>query len=225
MSDVVAAALPRPRVTLLDYGVGNLRSVERALLAAGADVARSVDLDDDAAALVLPGVGAFGAARARLGGRLPQLQAWARADRPLLGICLGMQLLFDASHEHGHHEGLGILPGVVEALPRTVVVPHMGWSRTSTGEVVYFCHSFGVRPGPHTTAVVEHGGPWTASAQRGRVGGFQFHPEKSGPAGIALLRGWLAGLAATSPTTSPTTKPTTDLSTTPTTKTTNAEAT
>ncbi len=114
-----------------------------------------------------------------------------------------MHLLFEPSHEHGAHERLGIIDGVVEALPKTVVVPHMGWSLTSTGDVVYFCHSFGVRPGPCTTSVVDHGGPWTAAVQRGRVGGFQFHPEKSGAAGIALLAGWLAQHAR--PTTATTT--------------------
>ena len=196
-----------PSVILLDYGVGNLRSVERALVAAGATVERRADVDvPDGAGLVLPGVGAFQAAKERLGGRFAELRTYAHADRPLLGICLGMQLLFDESHEHGRHEGLGLIPGVVEALPKDVVVPHMGWSRISTGEVVYFCHSFGAKPGPFTTSTVEHGAPWTAAVRRGRVRGYQFHPEKSGPTGIALLRGWLAGLSPT--TTSPTTSPT-----------------
>jgi glutamine amidotransferase len=185
----------RPRVTLLDYGVGNLRSVRRALEAAGADVDTSADVGGDA--IVLPGVGAFGAALERLGpGRFDELRAWSRAGRPLLGICLGMQLLFDESHEHGVHRGLGVIAGVVEPLPPTVVVPHMGWS-TLTGlhnPTVYFCHSFGVRPGPATTATTEHGGTWTAAVLHGRTAGFQFHPEKSGPAGIALLRGWIATL-------------------------------
>ena len=185
-----------PHVILLDYGVGNLRSVERALTAAGAVVERRSDVDvPEGAGLVLPGVGAFQAARARLGARFDDVRAYARADRPLLGICLGMQLLFNESHEHGTHEGLGIVPGVVEAIPRDVVVPHMGWSRTSTGEVVYFCHSFGARPGPYTTSVVHHGSPWTAAVKRGRVRGYQFHPEKSGAAGRALLAAWLDELA------------------------------
>lgn len=191
-------SIDAPRVVLLDYGVGNLRSVERALTAAGAVVERKTDIDvPDGAGLVLPGVGAFQAAKERLGSRFEALRAWAHADRPLLGICLGMQLLFDESHEHGSHEGLGLIPGTVEALPREVVVPHMGWSRTSTGEVVYFCHSFGARPGPYTTSTVEHGALWTAAVRRGRVRGYQFHPEKSGPTGIALLKGWLDELAPT----------------------------
>jgi glutamine amidotransferase len=179
---------------LLDYGVGNLRSVEKALQAAGAVVVRSADLDDSVDAVVLPGVGAFFAAKEKLGARFAELQSYARADKPLLGICLGMQLLFDESHEHGHHQGLGVLPGVVEALPADRVVPHMGWSRLSSGEVVYFCHSFGVRQGPATTATVDYGGAWTASAGRGRVVGFQFHPEKSGAAGLGLLRRFVRGL-------------------------------
>jgi glutamine amidotransferase len=189
---------------LLDYGVGNLRSVERALQAAGAVVTRSADIDvvdDDVsggsgggggvAGLVLPGVGAFQAAKERLGSRFEALRAYAHAGRPLLGICLGMQLLFDESHEHGSHAGLGLIPGVVQALPKTVVVPHMGWSRTSTGEVVYFCHSFAAPKVPETTSTAEHGVVFSAAVQRGNVRGYQFHPEKSGPAGIALLKNWL----------------------------------
>jgi glutamine amidotransferase len=185
-------AEPRP-VLLLDYGVGNLASVQRALEHAGARVTVSPDLDDQTP-ILLPGVGAFGAAIKRLGSRFAELQAAGHAGRPLLGICLGMQLLFDESHEHGVHRGLGLLPGVVESLPGDVVVPHMGWAATSAGDVVYFCHSFGVRPGPWTTATVDHGGPWTASARREHVAGFQFHPEKSGTTGLSLLRGWVAGL-------------------------------
>ena len=176
-------------VVLLDYGVGNLRSVERALAHVGARVRRSAEVDVGVhEALVLPGVGAFAAARERLGARWGELGAYARAGRPLLGICLGMQLLFEESHEHGVHEGLGVLPGVVEALPSDVVVPHMGWARCSDGEVVYFCHSYGVRAGPATVSTVHHGGAWTAMAQRGALTAFQFHPEKSGEAGLRLLR-------------------------------------
>jgi glutamine amidotransferase len=193
------SAATAPHVVLLDYGVGNLRSVERALTAAGAVVERKTDIDvPEGAGLVLPGVGAFQAAKERLGSRFEDLRRYAHADRPLLGICLGMQLLFDESHEHGSHQGLGLIPGTVEALPREVVVPHMGWSRISTGEVVYFCHSFGARPGPSTTSTVEHGALWTAAVRQGRVRGYQFHPEKSGPTGIALLKSWLDELSSSS---------------------------
>ncbi|MBM4283026.1 MAG: imidazole glycerol phosphate synthase subunit HisH [Deltaproteobacteria bacterium] len=185
-------AEPRP-VLLLDYGVGNLASVQRALEHAGARVTVSADVDDRSP-ILLPGVGAFGAAVDKLGARFGELQQVARAGRPLLGICLGMQLLFDQSHEHGVHRGLGLVPGTVEALPKDVVVPHMGWAATSGGDVVYFCHSFGVRPGPHTTSTVEHGGRWTAAVRKDSVAGFQFHPEKSGATGLSLLRGWVAGL-------------------------------
>lgn len=179
----------RARVTLLDYGVGNLRSVRRALEAAGAEVDQSADVGGEA--ILLPGVGAFGAALERLGpGRVDELRAWSREGRPLLGICLGMQLLFEESHEHGVHRGLGLIPGVVEPLPTTVVVPHMGWATLSgLGDpTVYFCHSFAARPVPQTSATVEHGVTITAAVEQGRTWGFQFHPEKSGPAGIALLR-------------------------------------
>ena len=199
-------------VTLLDYGVGNLRSVERALEAAGARVIRSEDVDVAAGgALVLPGVGAFRAAKERLGARFMELRQYIDEGRPLLGICLGMQLLFERSFEHGEHEGLGAFAGTVEALPAHVVVPHMGWSQISTGEVVYFCHSFGVRAlkqdrGPADgigtavkIATVDHGGAWTASVQRENVQAFQFHPEKSGPTGLLLLRRWLDRAFAETP--------------------------
>jgi glutamine amidotransferase len=183
---------PRP-VLLLDYGVGNLASVQRALEHAGARVTVSADLDGHSP-ILLPGVGAFGAAVDKLGARFDELVLAGRSGRPILGICLGMQLLFDESHEHGRHTGLGLIPGVVEPLPRDVVVPHMGWAETSSGDVVYFCHSFGVRPGPCTTSTVDHGGKWTASVRKDNVAGFQFHPEKSGATGLSLLRGWVAGL-------------------------------
>jgi glutamine amidotransferase len=183
---------PRP-VLLLDYGVGNLASVQRALEHAGARVIVSADLDAHTP-ILLPGVGAFAAAREKLGGRFAELMLAGRTGRPLLGICLGMQLLFDESHEHGLHAGLGLIAGTVEALPKDVVVPHMGWAETSTGDVVYFCHSFGVRPGPFTTSTVDHGGRWSASVRKDNVAGFQFHPEKSGATGLSLLRGWVAGL-------------------------------
>jgi glutamine amidotransferase len=189
-------AEPRP-VLLLDYGVGNLASVQRALEKSGARVTVSADIDGQSP-ILLPGVGAFGAACAKLGGRVAELQQAARSGRPLLGICLGMQLLFDESHEYGVHRGLGLIPGVVEPLPHDVVVPHMGWAETSTGDVVYFCHSYGVRPGPWTTSTVMHGGLWTASVKRDNVSGFQFHPEKSGAAGLSLLAGWVAGLPSES---------------------------
>lgn len=191
-----------PTVRLLDYGAGNLRSVRRALERAGAVVEVSAQVPPllaspgHAEKLVVPGVGAFAEARRRLAPVWDDLVAWVRADRPTLGVCLGMQLLFDKSHEHGLHEGLGIVPGEImplESAAPDVTVPHMGWQRLE-GEgnpAVYFAHSYGAAPGPFTTATVTHGAPWTAVVRKGNITGFQFHPEKSGDDGIALLRAWV----------------------------------
>jgi len=180
------------RVTLLDYGMGNLRSVTRALEAAGADVSRQHDVGD--APLVLPGVGAFGRAAANLHGkRWDDLREHAARGRPLLGICLGMQLCFESSDEHGHHAGLGFFAGQVRHLGTGVIVPNMGWHRLAgLGDPwAYFAHSFGVRQSADRVATIDHGGQIVAAARRGSVTGFQFHPEKSGAAGIALIKEWL----------------------------------
>ena len=181
----------KPRIALLDYGAGNLRSVQRALERAGAIVDVTTEPGGDA--LVIPGVGAFADAKARLAPVWDALSSWVLAGKPTLGICLGFQLLFEASHEHGTHAGLGAFRGVVERLPDTVTVPHMGWQRIAgLGDpAVYFAHSYGVRAGPFATATVEHGRTWTAAVQRDRVWGFQFHPEKSSDDGIELLRRFL----------------------------------
>lgn len=183
-------------VVVLDYGAGNLRSVARALEAAGATVAVSPDVRG--ARLVVPGVGAFAEARRRLEPQWAALQAYAASGQPLLGICLGFQLLFQRSYEHGTHEGLGVFAGEVVPLPQTTTVPHMGWNRLSGlgGPDVYFAHSYAVAATPDALATVEHGGWWTAAVKRGAVTGYQFHPEKSGDAGIALLRAWLGEAGA-----------------------------
>jgi glutamine amidotransferase len=202
-----------PDVRLLDYGAGNLRSVRRALEAAGARVDVGAGVGGDA--LVIPGVGAFAEARRRLAPVWDDLAAWAREDRPLLGICLGFQLLFEESEEHGRHGGLGVLPGRVEALPATVTVPHMGWQRLDVAPgapaafapapCVYFCHSYGVRSAqdpardaPWVVARVEHGHAYVAAVQRGHTWGVQFHPEKSGEDGLRVLRAWVDAVAARS---------------------------
>lgn len=180
-------------VTLLDYGMGNLRSVTRALEAAGAKVGRSERPGDGP--VVLPGVGAFPEAsrRLRASGAWDEILECARRQRPLLGICLGMQLLFEESEEHALTPGLALFGGRVEAIGRAVTVPNMGWHRLhGLGEpFVYFAHSFGVRETTETVATIEHGGAWTAAIHRGCVTGYQFHPEKSGADGISLLRGWV----------------------------------
>ena len=190
-------------VILLDYGMGNLRSVQRALEAAGASVRRAERLVGaaDGGRVVLPGVGAFAQAVARLraSGAWDDVSAHLDAERPLLGICLGMQLLFDNSEEHGRTPGFGAFPGDVVHLSAqgAPTVPNMGWHRLDDGSWAYFAHSFGVpvrgiAPAwVHST--IHHGsGGWVASARSGSLHAYQFHPEKSSAAGIARLKEWLA---------------------------------
>jgi glutamine amidotransferase len=195
------------RVVVLDYGSGNLRSAQRALERVGAEVAVSADPAVVAAAdgLVVPGVGAFAACVAGLravnGDRL--VREWVASERPLLGICVGMQVLFDRGVEHGvESEGLGVLPGRVERLTAPVL-PHMGWntvaaavgSRLFAGlgpeARFYFVHSYAAHKADGLVGYAEHGEPFVASVERGAVSATQFHPEKSGDAGAALLANWL----------------------------------
>ncbi len=198
------------RVVVLDHGSGNLRSAERALARAGARVEVTCDLDAarEADGLVVPGVGAYAACMAALrsvGGDRVVHERLA-ADRPVLGICVGMQVLFARGTEHGvTTEGLGVLPGEVTRL-QADVVPHMGWNTVDVpagsalfagveGERFYFVHSYAARevPGALTTTS-EHGERFAAAVERGVLCATQFHPEKSGDAGAALLRNWLATL-------------------------------
>ena len=200
------------RVALIDYGAGNLRSVANALRAAGAGhVERTADPDFVARAdrIVLPGVGAFGACAAALrgvDGMVDALEQRVRRDGvPFLGICVGMQLLADIGEEHGHHQGLGWVPGRVAALDPTdpmARVPHMGWNAISAprahpliapGEG-YFLHGyhFVAADEADVIAASDHGGPIVAAVGRGNVAGVQFHPEKSQRYGIALLERFLA---------------------------------
>lgn len=203
------------RLGLIDYGMGNLHSVQRAFERLGADV---VPVAGGAAmagcdALVLPGVGAFDPAmeRLRAAGLDQALQRATAAGMPLLGICLGLQLLFEASDE-GQAGGLGLLKGRVRALPRLSghPIPHMGWAPLLPAEPspllpaglppvwVYFVHSYAADPlNPHcTTARVDWAGtPVSAALWQGGIAACQFHPEKSGLAGEAMLRRWLAWVA------------------------------
>ena len=194
------------RIAIVDYGVGNLRSVERALVHAGAEVAITSDGDEleRAAGLVLPGVGAFGAARLRLaeGGLGRRVVELARAGKPLLGVCLGYQLLFEESTEGGRHEGLGLLPGRVTEVQGAAHVPVIGWCHVKQtedsrlwdgvedGSYFYFVHSFTPERGEYAIASSDHS-PAAASA-RGNVLGTQFHPEKSGPDGLRVYANFLA---------------------------------
>ena len=199
------------KVVVLDYGSGNLRSAERALARVGADVTVTADLDAAARAdgLVVPGVGAYAACMAgveRLGAG-PVIVERVAAERPVLGICVGMQILFDRGDEHGIvTKGLGVLPGEVRRL-RAQRVPHMGWNTVTppVGSVLfagidaaarfYFVHSYAA---PETTGRVtwsEHGEPFVAAVEHGALAATQFHPEKSGDAGAALLANWVGSLS------------------------------
>jgi glutamine amidotransferase len=206
------------RVVVLDYGSGNLRSAERALARVGADVTVTADLNAAAECdgLVVPGVGAFAACMAGLRGIGGEKAIAARvaAGRPLLGICVGMQILFAEGVEFGvHTQGCGVFPGTVERLDAPVL-PHMGWNTIAPppgtvlfaglaeGTRCYFVHSFALRmrdaapllaAGAHVT-VTEHGEPFVAAVERGVVSATQFHPEKSGDTGAAVLSNWLATL-------------------------------
>jgi glutamine amidotransferase len=216
----------RPRVAVLDYGSGNLRSAQRALARAGADAEVTADqaAAHDADGLVVPGVGAFAACMAGLRGvGGDQIIAKRLSDsRPVLGICVGMQVLFEAGDEHGQRTaGVGCWPGVVERLAAPVL-PHMGWNsvRPPAGSVLlaglgsepmfYFVHSYAARrepPGPGATAGTAggprgplvtwatHGEPFLAAIEDGPLAATQFHPEKSGEAGAQLLANWLETLA------------------------------
>ena len=198
------------RVVVLDHGSGNLRSVERALQRAGADVEVTADLDAARAAsgVVVPGVGAFAACMAALreAGGADLVRERLSAQRPVLGICVGMQVLFERGTEHGvTTEGIGVLPGEVTRL-QADVVPHTGWNTVTVpagsalfaglaGEHFYFVHSYAAHdvPGALTT-VTEHGEAFAAAVELGALSATQFHPEKSGDAGAALLVNWLRSL-------------------------------
>jgi glutamine amidotransferase len=204
-----------PLLALVDYGMGNRRSVEKALEHVGARVIRTADHDTlrSADGLVLPGVGAFPAAMRRIDAQHlgEVVRERVRAGTPLLGICLGMQLLFERSDEIELTEGLGLLPGAVTRLDsRGARLPHIGWSEvhferecalTGTGGAVdrpfYHVHSFAVRPSDpkDLVATAEYGERFATIVARDSVFGVQFHPEKSSADGLALLRNFAAFVA------------------------------
>jgi glutamine amidotransferase len=204
------------RIAICDYGVGNIRSVERAVIAAGAVAQLSRDPAVIAAAdgLILPGVGAFGAAVDALhsAGLARSVVDYASSGRPLLGVCLGFQLLFEWSDESGGRRGLGLLPGsVIRMVPGDGrKVPHMGWNQLRMhrqhaiteglreGAYVYFVHSYAARAeGTTVIATCDYGGDIPAVCASGNVVGTQFHPEKSGDDGLRIYANFVSACSTT----------------------------
>ncbi len=196
-------------IAIIDYGVGNLFSLRSSLESIGEKAVVSSDKSVIAGAdhVILPGVGAFGDAVWKLKDKdlFGFVKEQAATGKPLLGICLGMQMLFDKSYEYGEHEGLGLVPGVVRpidnVIPQGLDIPHMGWNALnfvgvcplfkdlSEGDYVYFVHSYAAfECDKSLTAIVEYGAPLTAAVQNANVYGTQFHPEKSGTVGLKILK-------------------------------------
>ena len=198
----------RPLVAVLDYGIGNLRSAQKALERVGADARLTADrgLVADADAVVLPGVGAFGACMEALRDcQLDDVAITAANDaRPFLGVCVGMQMLFEGSDESPGAVGLGVLPGRLRLLPGTVKRPQMQWNLVDVRRPsrlfgpledpvwMYFVHSYAAdAEGESVIATCDYGGPVAAAIERDGLWATQFHPEKSGTVGLELLRGFV----------------------------------
>jgi imidazole glycerol phosphate synthase glutamine amidotransferase subunit len=204
----------RPRIAVVDYGAGNLVSIEQGLTASGAEVVVAGDPEaiDGADAIVVPGVGAAAPAmdRLRVAALVDPILAWIAADKPFLGVCLGLQLLFEASDEDGA-QTFGVLPGRTRRLESAPTLPHIGWNQVvrtrphpafdgiADGADFYFVHSYVGDPAPTafdtTLARTEHGRPFVSAVARGRLLGVQFHPERSGDDGLRLIAN-VVGIAA-----------------------------
>ncbi|OFZ53998.1 MAG: imidazole glycerol phosphate synthase, glutamine amidotransferase subunit [Bdellovibrionales bacterium RIFOXYC1_FULL_54_43] len=207
------------RIIIVDYQLGNLFSINNAMqkIGAPAEISSSPEAIASSDALIIPGVGAFGDAMNNMKrlGILEPIQKSVQSGRPLLGICLGLQLLLSESEEFGIHPGLGIIPGRVRRFPNKIArqkvkVPHVGWNRIRVkdsgtakrgfklsdqydGQFMYFVHSFytdACDPADVVTETDYAGMPFCSSAARGNVFGCQFHPEKSGPVGLRMLKEW-----------------------------------
>ena len=200
-------------IAIVDYGIGNLGSVTKGFRRAGAEVELTGDpaLLRRADALVLPGDGAFGATMDEIEARglVPLLREAVAEGKPLLGICIGMQLLFEESEEHGRHRGLGVLPGGVRRFDDALTVPHMGWNTlrarrahplldgVADGAHVYFVHSYYCdAPDEVVVATSDYGGDFAAIVGRDNVLGLQFHPEKSQAVGLRLVANFVAAVAS-----------------------------
>jgi glutamine amidotransferase len=203
-------------IAIVDYGIGNLGSVTKGFRHAGAETLLTGDPEQlrAAEALVLPGDGAFGATMDEMRKRdlVPVLREAAAKGTPLLGICIGMQVLFEESEEHGRHQGLGLLPGRVRRFDGALPVPHMGWNRLKRrrphplldgfedGSHVYFVHSyFCDAPDEVVIATSDYGRDFAAIAGRDNVLGVQFHPEKSQAVGLAMVKRFVRYVAAQRP--------------------------
>jgi glutamine amidotransferase len=195
----------RPRIALIDYGAGNLTSVRKALAAVGADFFTPRTPEEIAAAsgVIIPGVGHFDATRAITEPWRAAILAAVARQAPLLGICLGLQYLFDGSDEAPDLTGLGLFAGRCTRLPPRVKVPHVGWNALSTrrrsvllqgipdGTQVYFTHSYAAPITRDAAATTEHGARFASVVEKGLVSGVQFHPEKSSGAGLRVLRSFV----------------------------------
>jgi glutamine amidotransferase len=196
-------------IVICDYGVGNLFSLSSSLKAIGFEVTVSGEKSalENADKIILPGVGAFGDAinKLREKGLDKVIIERAKAGVPILGICLGMQLLFDKSYEYGEHSGLGLIKGeirpIAEVIPKGLKIPHIGWNALNfttpkhqlfkyltEGDFVYFVHSYYGANCDSVIATAEYGAPLTAAVANGNVTGCQFHPEKSGEIGLKILK-------------------------------------
>ena len=191
-------------IVVMDYGVGNVKSVTNAVKYIGCDVKVSCQIEDlnNADGIILPGVGACGYAMEALGDLADTIREIAATGKPLLGVCVGYQLLFDESHEHGVHEGLGLISGKVIPIPPGRTIPHMGWNLVEfeknmplfdgLGDARHFAfaHSYyaDITDPEATVAYTEYGMPIPASVQKGNIYGCQFHPEKSGKDGLQVLK-------------------------------------
>ncbi|MBV8560690.1 MAG: imidazole glycerol phosphate synthase subunit HisH [Acidimicrobiia bacterium] len=196
------------QIAVLDYGIGNLRSAEKALQRVGGDAALTADIDaiENAAAVVLPGVGHFGRCMEALRASGLEAPAWdaVRTGKPFMGICIGMQMLYESSEEDPSTSGMGVLAGKVRLLPEGVKRPQMQWNLLNVRDDspmfagletplwMYFVHSYAPATTDHVVATCDYGGDIVAAVQRDNLWATQFHPEKSGPPGLQVLANFVA---------------------------------
>ena len=200
------------QIAVLDYGIGNLRSAEKALQHVGGDAKLTADVSEieDAAAVVLPGVGHFGTCMKALRASGLEGPAWdaVRTGKPFMGICIGMQMLYESSDEDASAGGMGVLTGKVRLLPQGVKRPQMQWNTLNVSNDspmfaglqpplwMYFVHSYAPATAEHVVATCDYGGDIVAAVQRDNVWATQFHPEKSGASGLRLLANFVTRCAA-----------------------------